>query len=118
MAEALAAVVGEELEVAVDVGLEGGVEEADVGGGGKFEGADGSGVGDYGDEALLGGGLVVGRRRGDGFEVEDAAGDGGAGRVDFDAGSFDGFVEVGGGGVFGEGEREGLELLREGVVEL
>ena len=114
MAEALAAVVGEELEVAVDVSLEGGVKQANVGGGGKLEGADGSGVGDYGDETLLGGGLVVGWRRGDGFEVEQATGDGGSGGVDFYAGAFDGLVEVGGGGVFGECEREGLELLREG----
>ena len=43
----------------------------------------------------------------------------GAGGVDFDAGAADGVVEVGGGGVFAEGEREGFELLLErrgGVV--
>ena len=64
MAEALVAVAGDELEVAGDVGVEGGVEEADFGGWGEFEGADVAGVGDDGEEVFFGGGYGFGRGRG------------------------------------------------------
>ncbi len=45
---------GDELEVTGEVGVECGVEEADLRGGREFEGADCTGVGDDGEEALLG----------------------------------------------------------------
>ena len=57
VAQALVAGAGEQLQVAGDVGVEVGVEQADLGGGREFEGADFAGVGDDGDEALLDGGL-------------------------------------------------------------
>ena len=113
VAEALGAGGVEELEVAVDVLLEGGVEEMDGGGGGDFEGAGVSGVGDDGEVEALGLGRVVGRWRGTGFDGEQAAGDGDAGSADFDAGAADGGVELEGGGVFAEGDGEGAELLVE-----
>ena len=53
VAEALVAGASEEFQVAGDVGVEGGVEQDDGGGGGEFEGADGAGVGDYGEEATV-----------------------------------------------------------------
>ena len=62
VAEALVAVGVDELEVAGDVGVEGGVEEADGGGGGELEGADFAGVGDDGEEALRS--WALSRRRG------------------------------------------------------
>ena len=57
VAEALAAVVGEQLEVAVDVALEGGVKELDGDGGGELEGAGGAGVRDDGEETAVGFGV-------------------------------------------------------------
>lgn len=48
------------------------------------------------------------------LHVEDAAGEGGAGAGDLDVCSAEGGVEIGGGGVFAEREREGFELLIEG----
>ncbi len=56
--EAFTAVVGDEFEVAGEIGVEAGIEESNLRGGGEFEGADGSGVGDDGEETMLGGGHV------------------------------------------------------------
>ena len=117
MAEALVAVGVDELEVAGDVGGEGGVEEVDGGGGGELEGADFAGVGDDGEEAALEAGFgVVGWDGGDelGFHGEEAACDRERAGVDLDAGAADGAVEVGGSGVFAEAEGESFELLVEG----
>ena len=125
VAGAFRAVLVEELEVGVEVGAEGGVEQADARVGREEQGAGGAGVGDDGEEALLECGScgVVGlwglRRliqlggRAD-FEREDAAGEGGAGAGDLDAGTAQGVVEVLLGGLFAEGEREGVELLGQG----
>ncbi len=59
MAEALVAVGVEELKVAVDVGVEVGVEQPDLGGWSEIYGADVAGLGDDGDDAFFGSGLVV-----------------------------------------------------------
>ncbi len=122
--QALVAVGVEELEIVVDVGVEGGIEEAYLGGAGELEGANGAGVGDDGEEGPLddGGGLSSLLGGISGLEVEEAAGEDGAGAGDLDAGATDGGVEVRGGNdaaVLAEAEGEGLELLVErgsGVV--
>ena len=117
VAEALVAVGVDELEVAGDVGVEGGVEEADGGGGGELEGADFACVGDDGDEGALVGGFGVGVRSGGGggadFHGEEAACDGEGAGVHLDAGAADGAVEVRCGRVFAQRERQVLELLIE-----
>ena len=122
MAEALAAIVGEQLEVAVDVTLEGGVEQADGDGGGELEGVGGAGIGDDGEEAAVGFGVgVVGLGFGYfGAEIdgEQAAGDGDTGAGDGDAGAADGVVEVDVGRVAGEIEGRVLSCCSRGVVEL
>ena len=123
VAEALAAVVGEQLEVAVDVGFERVVEQADGDGGGELEGAGGAGVGDDGEEAAVGLGFVgVGLGFGDlGAQVDgqDAAGEREARARDGDARAADGVVEIDVRGVARKVERQGFELLverRGGVV--
>ena len=123
MAEALVAGVRDELEVAGDVGVEGGVDEGDGDALGELDGADLAGVGDDGEEAVLGDRIVTFFARcGFGFaqvDGEQAAGDADAGAADGYACAADGVVEVDVGGVVGEAEGEGFELLLErrgGVV--
>ncbi len=93
--------LAEQFEVAGEIGVEAGVEEADLCGRGEFDGANGAGVGDDGQEALFPFGSVLsGARDRTRLHVEDAAGEGCAGAGDFDVRAADCGVEIGIGGVF------------------
>ena len=122
-ADGLVAVGVEQLEVLGEVVVGGGVEEADGESGGHLEDADFAGVGGYGDEAGFGAAGAVLVRFVEGglmrFDVEETAGEGGAGAVDLDTGAPQGGEEAGVGGLCGQAEGEGCELLverRGGVV--
>ena len=119
MAEAGGVVGAEEFEVAVELGLEAGVERAHAKGGGELDDADCAAGGDDGEVEAVGDGVVgpIAARGfvGAGFDVHEAAGDA-AGRASryFDALAAEGLEELGGGGVFVHAEGKGFELLGEG----
>ena len=72
VAKTLVARAGEQLQVAGDVGVQVGVEQADLSSGGEFHGADFTGLADDGDDAFLAWRLIVLSGGVGDFDVEQA----------------------------------------------
>ena len=115
VAKAFVAIAVQEFEVGIEVGAQGCVEEANDSSGGELEGSGGAGVGEDGEEATIeegSAGIRTDRRQAD-FEREDAAGEGGSGSGDLNAGTAQGAEEILLCGLLAEGEGKGAKLLVE-----